>query len=190
MTAKATEAKPAPAGTPQPTVVSAKGMAREYMVGELMKALLKQMRAADKPWLNLSEKQQAKALKEIEIEVSEAVEEAVSIIASDARTRFKATCEKVSFDGGGVKASLAMLNTQEAHALADAAGKSVLICIGDGAEYKGLGPTAPVAEADQRALFDKSQQAKKGGDETGADSGSSAGGEGGGEAEGEGQTKH
>lgn len=188
MTAKATEAKPAPSGKPQPTATSTNGMAREYMVGELMKALLKQMRAADKPWLNLSEKQQAKVLKEIEIDVSEAVEEAVSIIASDGRTRFKATCEKVAFDGGGVKASLAMLNTQEAHALADAAGKSVLICIGDAADYKGLGPTAPVAEADQRALFDKSQQAKKSNDETGTGSGESAGGEGSGEAEG--QTKH
>lgn len=101
---------------------SAADIAREFLMGELMNAATKQLRAIDKPWLRLPESDQKKVLKEVQADVTEAVKRAVDLIASDARTAFRAGCESVTFKDG-VKAVLTMANTQASHELADTAGR-------------------------------------------------------------------
>ena len=96
-------------------------------------------------------------LSEIAEDCREAVMDAVEIIASDYRVTFRAGVDKVEFKADGVKASLAMHNTEEAHALADSAGKTVMIVIEDSSRYLDIGD-ATEGEPDQKPLFGRSKQ--------------------------------
>src|SRR3990167_5307663 len=86
-------------------------ISREFLMGELMAAAMKQLRALDKPWLRLPETQQKKVIDEVKEDVRKAVREAVEFIASDDRTRFHAAVESVTFKDG-VKAVITMANTE------------------------------------------------------------------------------
>ena len=130
---------------------SAQDLAREFMMGELMAAAMKQLRAIDKPWLRLPENEQKRVIEEVKQDVRKAIIAAVEIIASDDRTRFRATVEQVVFKDG-VKAVFTMLNTEDSHELADTAGGSVLVVIEDPYRYTVPGPNAPKAETDQTEL--------------------------------------
>lgn len=161
MSKKATEPTASPkVTTDKPATVT---IAREFILGEVMKAAMKQIRSAPKAWQAMKEQEQARMLAELQADVTEAIDAVVRIISSDNRVHFRAMCEKVAFSANGVKAALGLHNTKEAHALADAASNEVLIVIPNGAQYLGLGSTAPTPEKDQKALFDKSQDTKKDG---------------------------
>lgn len=131
---------------------TAQEMARVHLLGELMSAAMKQLRAADRPWLRMPEESQKRVIREIEIDVKSAIVRAVEIIASDARTRFLASVESVTFKDG-VKAVLTMANTEASHELADVAGGSVLVVIEDPTRYTYAGDNAPTAEPNQTALI-------------------------------------
>ena len=118
----------------QQTEKSATDLAREFLLGEVLSAAMKQLRAAERPWLRLPEEQQMEVIREMREDVSEAIERAVVIIASDARTVFHAEVESVTFKEG-VKAVLHMANTMASHELADSAGGSVLVVIEDAKRY-------------------------------------------------------
>ena len=126
-------------------------IAREFMLGELMQAAMKQLRAIDKPYLRLPENEQKKIIAEVETDCKAAIKRAVEIIASDDRTRFLATVEQVVFKDG-VKAVLTMANTESSHELADTAGGSVLVVIEDPYRYLRGGDGKPVAEPNQLKL--------------------------------------
>lgn len=130
---------------------SAQDLARTFLLGELMSAATKQLRSLDKPWLRLPETQQKTALREVQFDIERAIERAVELIATDARTCFQASVESVTFKDG-VKAVLTMANTQASHELADTAGGSVYVVIEDPTRYKTLGDNAPKSEPDQRDL--------------------------------------
>jgi hypothetical protein len=130
---------------------SAKDLAREFLMGELMNAATKQLRALDKPWLRLPEAQQKKTLREVQDDIAAAVKQAVEVIASDDRTRFRALVESVTFKDG-VKAVLTMNNTEASHELADTAGGTVLVVIEDPTRYTYAGENAPKADSDQAEL--------------------------------------
>jgi hypothetical protein len=129
---------------------SPRELAREFMLGEVMAAAMKQLRAIDKPWLRLPETAQQKVIDEVRDDVAHAIRNAVEIIATDDRTRFVASVESVTFKDG-VKAVMTMSNTQASHELADTAGGRVYIVIEDPARYIARAHL-PQAEPDQGAI--------------------------------------
>lgn len=126
-------------------------LAREFMLGEIMAAAMKQLRSLDKPWLRLPEAEQKKVIAEIKDGCQSAVRKAVELIASDARTVFRAEVESVTFKDG-VKAVLTMLNTEASHELADTAGHYVYVVIESPERYLASGPNIPKAEPNQPEL--------------------------------------
>jgi hypothetical protein len=130
---------------------SARDIARELLLGEVMAAATKQLRSLDKPWLRLPEGKQREVLHEVQLDVQSAIKKAVEIIATDDRTRFRAQVEQVTFKDG-VKAVLTMPNTQASHELADTAGGVVFVVIEDPHRYTHAGTNMPKAEPDQKPL--------------------------------------
>jgi hypothetical protein len=136
------------------TVVSEKSandLAREFLLGEVMASAMKQLRATDKPWLRLPEEAQKRVISEVRQDVSKAIEKAVELIASDARTVFRSQVESVTFKDG-VKAVLTMSNTQASHELADTAGGFVFVVIENPNRYTYGGENVPKAEPNQREI--------------------------------------
>lgn len=125
-------------------------LAREFMLGEVMAAAMKQLRAIDKPWLRLPEARQRDVLGEIRDDVAHAIRGAVEIIATDDRTRFVAQVESVTFKDG-VKAVMTMANTEASHELANTAGGRVYIVIEDPARYI-ASAHLPQPEPDQQSI--------------------------------------
>lgn len=132
--------------------MNANDLARQYLLGELMATAMRQLRAVDKPWLRIPEEAQRRVIKDVETDCRAAVNRAVEIIASDARTRFKATVESVTFKDG-VKAVLTMGNTEASHELADVAGGTVLVVIEDPMRYTLTSEKAPKPDANQTSLI-------------------------------------
>lgn len=130
---------------------TAQDIARDFLLGDVMAAAMKQLRALDKTWLRLPEAGQKAVLREVQEDVRSAIERAVEIIATDDRTRFVAQVESVTFKDG-VKAVLTMANTMASHELADTAGGRVFVVIEDPARYTYSGANMPKAEPDQPAL--------------------------------------
>ena len=121
------------------------------MLGEVMAAAMRQLRALDKPWLRLPEEKQKDVIEEVRDACSVAIRQAVEIIATDDRTRFTAQVESVTFKDG-VKAVLTMANTMASHELADVQGGRVYVVIEDPSRYTASSPAVPKAEADQKPL--------------------------------------
>lgn len=134
-----------------PATQTALEIAREFLLGDVMVAAMKQLRALDKPWLKLTEEHQERVIREVRHDVAVAVEAAVIIIASDKRTVFHAGVDSVTFKEG-VKAVLTMPNTQASHELADVAGNSVLVVIENPSRYTMGADNVPQAEKVQREL--------------------------------------
>lgn len=130
---------------------SARDIARELLLGEVMAAATRQLRALDKPWLRLPEAKQREVLREVQDDVRGAIERAVEIIATDDRTRFVAQVESVTFKDG-VKATLTMPNTAASHELADTAGGRVFVVIEDPRRFTVGGANVPKPEPDQPGL--------------------------------------
>lgn len=126
-------------------------LAREFMLGEVMAAAMRQLRSLDKPWLRLPEDKQKEVIDEVRDSVSVAIRQAVEIIATDDRTRFSAQVESVTFKDG-VKAVLTMANTMASHELADVQGGRVYVVIEDPNRYTQSSPGIPKADPDQPTL--------------------------------------
>lgn len=124
-------------------------LAREFMLGSVMAAAMKQLRSLDKPWLRLPEAAQKAVLEDVRHDVTQAIRSAVEIIATSDRTRFAASVESVTFKDG-VKAILTMGNTEASHELADTAGGRVYVVIEDPARFTFGGDNVPKAEPAER----------------------------------------
>jgi len=133
--------------------ISTKELAGQFLLGDILKAALKRFKVAAVPFLKMSQADQEAMLKDIDKDVREAVRNAVELIATDARVTFRAACEQVAFKPDGVKASLSMPNNMQAHALADAAGATVLVVIEDAKRYLHAGD-ALKGLPNQPPLFD------------------------------------
>lgn len=131
--------------------VSAQEIATQFLLGDLIKASTNRFKALAVAYQWMSQEEQQLLLKRVEEDARRAVVKAVEIIASDARVTFRASCESVNFKPDGVKAVLTMFNSEEAHALANAAGSTVLIVIEDAQRYLEVGD-ATKGEPDQRDL--------------------------------------
>lgn len=130
---------------------SARDIAREFILGEVMASAMRQLRSLDKPWLRLPEANQKQVIADVRSDVEVAIERAVEIIATDDRTRFVAQVEQVTFKDG-VKAVLTMPNTQASHELADTAGGRVYVVIEDPTRYTVGSTSVPKAEPDQQPI--------------------------------------
>jgi hypothetical protein len=130
---------------------TARDIARELMLGEVMAAAMRQLRALDKPFLRLPEAKQKEVIADVRQDIEAVIERSVEIIATDDRTRFVAQVESVTFKDG-VKAVLTMPNTQASHELADTAGGRVYVVIEDPTRYTLGGGNVPKAEPDQRSI--------------------------------------
>lgn len=126
-------------------------LARELLLGEVIAAATRQLRALEKPWLRLPESKQREVLHDVQADVEVAIARAVEIIATDDRTRFVAQVESVTFKDG-VKAVLTMPNTQASHELADTAGGRVYVVIEDPTRYLMPGENMPSAAPDQASI--------------------------------------
>lgn len=126
-------------------------IAEDFMLGELIKRISTPFKEMAVVWSRMSEAEQTKLMGYVADAARGAVHQAVTAIASGDRVNFMAQVEKVEFKADGVKAQLVLPNSAQAHALADAAGNSVLIVIADSARYLGVGD-AIAGEPDNRAL--------------------------------------
>lgn len=127
-------------------------IAAEFLLGELIKASSKRFKSLAVPYMELRQSEQQTLLRDIEDDIRKAVREAVEIIASDFRVTFRASCESVQFKSDGVKAQLTLLNSPEAHALADSAGNTIMVVIEDAKRYLDAGD-ACAGEPDQKELI-------------------------------------
>jgi hypothetical protein len=129
--------------------------AAEFLLGELIKAASKQFKELALPWHSMSQTEQETVLHRLKEDCWTAAKKAIICIASDNRVNFRAEVKSVQFLDGEVKAQLVMVNTPEAHDLANAAGGHVTIVIEDGKRYLEVGDACD-GEPDQHALFDES----------------------------------
>ena len=126
-------------------------IAIETMLGDLMKTIITQYKALPSPWQSMPKYQQKDVIYSTECAVKEAIEKAVSLIASEGFQTISAAVEQVTFKGG-VKAVLTMARGAEgAHEIADAEGSLIEIVIPNIERFlstQGL----PEAEEDQADL--------------------------------------
>jgi hypothetical protein len=147
-----TEPTPAPENAdPAFTEKYPEHLARQFIAGELMRALLKQWKSLDKPWSWLTEKEQGVALREIRDDVMATVRTATRLIVSDAQTNFKAEVDSVTFKDG-VKVVLKMGRSDLSHLIADYTGTSILIVLDNGEQYLGLEDKIMETQPDQLGL--------------------------------------
>ncbi len=129
-----------------------KDTAAEFMLGELINASSKRFKSLAVTYMDMKQHEQETLLRDIADDCRAAVKEAVEIIASDYRVTFRAGVDKVEFKSDGVKSQLVMHNSQEAHALADTAGNTVMVVIEDASRYLEAGD-ALEGDPDQKKLF-------------------------------------
>lgn len=133
--------------------------AAQFLLGELIKAATKPMKELAVTWSGLSEREQESVLQTVHETCEAAVRKAVVCIAAGNRVNFRAAVETVQFKPDGVKATLTMVNCEEAHELANYAGRTVMIVIEDGAQYLEVGDALD-GEPDQPALFDQADDGR------------------------------
>lgn len=133
--------------------------AAQFLLGELIKAATKPLKELAVTWAGLSEREQENVLRQVHETCESAVRKAVVCIAAGNRVNFRAAVETVQFKPDGVKAQLSMVNCEEAHELANYAGRTVMIVIEDGAQYLEVGDALD-GEPDQPPLFDESNDGR------------------------------
>ncbi|HEV2540244.1 MAG TPA: hypothetical protein VGU03_11105 [Frateuria sp.] len=135
---------------PQETA-SAAAIAAETMTGDLMAALIDEMKTMPRPWPAMSEQDQQDVIYRAQERVQSAIAQAVNIIASDNRPTIVATVESVTVKEG-IKAVLTLPKSdQQRHDLFDAAGQAVLLVVAGRAPYSG-GADQVQADPDQPSL--------------------------------------
>ncbi|MEY4416724.1 MAG: hypothetical protein RIQ53_4017 [Pseudomonadota bacterium] len=142
----------------EPTVeADTESCANAFLLGNLMDAALKHFKPLAVPWGQLKEAEQARIKKRLSEDMTAAVKAVITAIASNQRVTFRAEVAQVQFKGGSeIVAQMKLMNSPEAHALADAAGGYVTVVIEDSEELLAIPDSALQGEPDQRPLFDAS----------------------------------
>lgn len=133
------------------TQIPAVELARETLLGDLMSLVIEELKAAPDVWQKLSEHKQDAVIGRVHQRVSDAVRQAVELIASNGRTAIPATLEQVTVKDG-IKGVVTVSRTDpNRHDLADAVGRAVMIVVADPAEFSGgAGDVKP--DPDQQPL--------------------------------------
>lgn len=138
-------------------------LAAETMKGDLLNALLDELKAARDVWPKLSQHDQDFIINRFERRTAKAIDEAVRMIAAEGRPVIRAKLDQLTAKDG-IKAVLSLSqHDANRHELLDAVGKVVLVVVADAEPYQG-GDT-PKAEPDQRPLLAETAQDAAGGDE-------------------------
>lgn len=132
-------------------IVDGKAYAAEFLLGALIKAATKHMKTLSKPWIDMKEGEQKRVLATVHQDCRRAVQDAVDIIASNARMTFPAAVDQVVFKDG-VKCVLTLAKGDWAHSLADAEGGFVTIVIEERSKLLAEGDALAV-EPDQKSLL-------------------------------------
>lgn len=126
-------------------------MAAETMSGDLLAALVDEIRNAPDVWQKMSEFDQEDVILRLTSRVQDNVRQAVEIIASSNRPTIVATVESVTVKEG-IKAVLTLQkHDAHRHELVDAAGQSVLLIVAGASEFYG-GVDQVKADPDQPTL--------------------------------------
>ena len=133
-----------------PEQIEAAEIAKTFLLGNLIKASSKQFKSLSVPFFELKEREQQKVLSNLESDIRSAIDDAIDLIASNARLTFRAAVDQVVFKDG-VKAVLTMGKTDEAHSLADAEGSYVTVVIEDRTTLLQVGDALDV-DPDQKKL--------------------------------------
>jgi hypothetical protein len=132
-------------------VADGKAYAAEYLLGALIKASTKHLKTLSKPWIEMKEGEQKRVLATVQQDCRRAVQDAIDIIASNARLTFQAAVDQVVFKDG-VKAVLTLAKGDWAHSLADAEGGFVTIVIEERSKLLQEGDALAV-DKDQKSLI-------------------------------------
>lgn len=126
-------------------------VAKETMLGDLMKCLIEQIKVCPKSWSQMSQTEQQEALDRMELQVSDAVRQVVRIIMSENTVNVPAKIESVTYKDGCKVVLKAIGPIENTIHLAEAEGKIVSVIIPD---TDGMlnGDGKPEAEPDQRGL--------------------------------------
>lgn len=124
---------------------------KETMTGDLRDAVLTIIHTLQKPWQQMSEKEQRACVESVEKRVVAIVGDAVRLIAADGRRTIEGKLEQITVKDG----FKAVVTMSKDHALRlqaiDSVGKGVLMVVADAGEYKGEKAAAKI-DKDQRAL--------------------------------------
>lgn len=135
--------------TNETTTIEPSMIAAETMHGDLMSAILDEVKALDMPWHLQSQNDQQDIIERVDNRVRALVARCVEIIASNARPTITATLESVTVKDG-IKAQLTMSRAAvQRHDLIDAQGSQVMLVIVTD-DYSG--GERPRAQPDQRPL--------------------------------------
>ena len=132
-------------------VLTGKAYAAEFLLGSLIKASTKHLKTLSKPWIDMKEGEQKRVLATVQQDCRKAVQDAIDIIASNARMTFPAAVDQVVFKDG-VKCVLTLAKGDWAHSLADAEGGFVTIVIEERSKLLQEGDALAV-EPDQKSLL-------------------------------------
>jgi hypothetical protein len=125
-------------------------ISEKFLLGDLLKVVMQEMRTMPFSWAMLPEKDQQKIIDRVKEKTEEAVRQTVKMIAADARPHLVADVESVTFKDG-IKAVLSVAKqAADRHELSDAVGTMVLIVLPH--IEKHLGGEAPKADKDQPDL--------------------------------------
>ncbi len=126
-------------------------ISEKFLLGDILKATMMELKLMPFSWATLPEKDQQKIIDKLTQKVTEAVRQAVLIIAADARPHLVADVESVTFKDG-IKAVLQIAKQSvDRHELADATGTMVLIVFPHAEKH--LGGEPPKADPDQPELL-------------------------------------
>jgi hypothetical protein len=122
----------------------------DTMTGDLCQLVIDELKAAPDVWQKLPEDTQYRMIERVRTRVTNAIHQAVRIIASDAREVITADLEQITAKDG-IKAVLVLgKHDPNRHALLDSVGKPVLIVVASADPY--LGGDVPKPEPAQRRL--------------------------------------
>lgn len=126
-------------------------IAEETFLGDLMRIIVDQVKAIQKPWEQLSQSEQEAYLNSIRLQCEAVSKKAINIIAAQGMVTIVADIDSVTFKDG-IKAVLKIGSHVEGrHDLADAEGKAVLLVVSNADDLINENEI-PEAEPDQAAM--------------------------------------
>jgi len=120
------------------------------MLGDLMKCVIEQVKVLPKPWDALSENEQRDYLDRVELQVADAVRQAIRIITSQGHNMVPAKVDSVTYKDGCKVVLKAVGGIENTIHLAEAEGQFVNVIIPAAELLNGSGKPQP--EPDQRGL--------------------------------------
>lgn len=118
-------------------------ISRRFLLGDLVKHVMREIQDMQVPWGSLPEKNQAVIIERVTANVKEAVRKVVDLIASEGKVAEKIIIESVTFkDGVKIVAQMGKL-AEGRHPIADAAGGAALLVIVDAEKFMKGDPPKP-----------------------------------------------